>query len=375
MALHVGLVGLPNVGKSTLFNALTNASVPAENYPFCTIDPHVAVTEVPDERLTKMAAIFNSQKIIPTTVQFVDIAGLVKGAASGEGLGNKFLSNVMETDLILHVLRCFDDADITHVDNHVNPSSDFDTIVTELCLKDMESLEKRLKKTEMLMKKAKSSGDAKEVKKLTAEQELLAEVQKALDATDAIKVTQLVSDAREHGITTISLLAAKKFLVVANVGEDEFAEQGYKDNTHYQALISRFGQERVIVASARIEAELAQMESEEAEEMKQDLGITETGLYNIIRTAYHHLGLITFFTCGPKEAHAWSIRRGTKAPAAAGTIHSDLERGFICAETYSCQDMFAEGTEAGLKQSGKMRTEGKEYVIQDGDVINVRFNV
>jgi len=375
MALHVGLVGLPNVGKSTLFNALTKASIPAENYPFCTIDPHVAVTEVPDERLKKMAAIFASKKIIPATVQFVDIAGLVKGAASGEGLGNKFLSNVMETDLILHVVRCFEDKDITHVANHVDPLSDFETIVTELCLKDMESLEKRLKKIDMLMKKAKSSGNAQEVKTLTAEQELLHTLQPLLDSTDAQHVMTTVASALENDVTTIPLLTAKKFLVVANVGEDEFAEDGYTDNTHYQALINHFGADRVIVASARIEAELAQMSEEEAAELKQDLGITQTGLDNIIRTAYQHLGLITFFTCGPKEAHAWSITKGTKAPAAAGTIHSDLERGFICSETYHCSDLFEAGSEAALKQSGKIRTEGKEYIMQDGDTVHVRFNV
>ncbi|MGD1997312.1 MAG: redox-regulated ATPase YchF [Candidatus Dependentiae bacterium] len=372
MALYAGLVGLPNVGKSTLFNALTKSSIPSENYPFCTIDPHTAITNVPDARLEKLATIFDSQKIIPATMQFVDIAGLVKGAAEGEGLGNQFLSNVMGVDLILHVLRCFDDPDITHVHERVNPLEDFEIIMAELCLKDLESLEKRLTKMESVLKKIKHSGTAQELKDATAEHQLLLRLQPLLENgdVDGVRTAML-----ESGNKNVQLLTAKNFLIVANVSEDEFSGNAYENNDHYKALVAKFGAQRVIPVSAKIEAELAQMDDADAQEMMDDLEITQTGLNTIIAKTYANLGLISFYTCGPKEAHAWSIKAGTKAPQAAGTIHSDLERGFICSETYHCDDLFEVGTEAALKQSGKMRTEGKEYVIADGDVIHVRFNV
>lgn len=370
MSIKAGLVGLPNVGKSTLFNALTKSSVPAENYPFCTIEPHVAITEVPDKRLERLMSIFGSIKKIPATVTFVDIAGLVKGAASGEGLGNQFLTHIREVDLILHVLRCFDNADILHTNDKVDPLNDYEIIVSELMLKDIESVQKRLEKMGKLIKGAQAK--PAELKPLVIENELLQKLLPALEHGKEQLVKQLIN---ESTVQTVPLLTGKNFLVIANVSEHELENDAYKQNRHYQSLINHFGSERVIAVCARAEYELSQLPADEAQEMMDMLGITEPSLNSIIRESYHHLGLITFFTCGPKEAHAWPIKRNTTVRNAAGEIHSDLERGFICAEVFNCQDLFDAGSEQKLKETGKIRREGQDYLVHDGDLLEIKFNV
>lgn len=376
MAIQAGLVGLPNVGKSTLFNALTKSSIPAENYPFCTVDPNVAITYVPDKRLDKLAAIFKSQKTIPTTVKFVDIAGLVKGASQGEGLGNQFLGHIMEVDLILHVLRCFEDANITHVHSKIDPVSDFEVICAELMLKDLESINKREERLNSFLKGAKNKlATPQQVKDWNLELEAVVKLKDAINNVDITRVQEIVRQAKEHNIVLIPLLSAKNFLIIANVSESDYTGNQYEENTHYKKLIETFGADRVIPVSAKIESELAQMSDQDAQEMMGSLGIVHRGLDDIILHAYSNLGLIAFFTCGPKEAHAWSIRKGTPVPKAAGEIHSDLERGFICAEVYNCADLFVAGSEQALKTTGKLRTEGKEYIVQDGDLLNIKFNV
>jgi len=370
MSIKAGLVGLPNVGKSTLFNALTKSSVPAENYPFCTIDPHVAITQVPDERIEKLVAVYNSQKIIPATVSFVDIAGLVKGAATGEGLGNQFLSHIREVDLILHVLRCFEDSNITSTQNAINPLDDYSIIVSELMLKDIESIDKRIIKVAQLIKVAKNK--PAELKELEAEQILLTKIKAALEAGDNKEVRALMTPAQA---VITPLLSAKNFLIIANVAEGELEDSKFWDNPHVQKLVTHFGKDRVIPISAKIEYELSRLPDEEAAEMMQMMGIKQRGLDNIIKNSYKNLGLITFFTCGPKEAHAWPIRQGITVRQAAGEIHSDLERGFICAEVFNCADLFELGSEVKVKEKGKMKTEGQDYIVRDGDILNIKFNV
>lgn len=367
MGIKAGLVGLPNVGKSTLFNAITKSSVPAENYPFCTIDPHVAITEVPDERATRLQAVYKSGKIIPSTVTFVDIAGLVKGAAAGEGLGNQFLSHIREVDLIIHVLRCFDDPNVIRTQGTIDPISDYQVIMAELMLKDLESVEKRLPKLE---KQVKYEQNPAELKIYKAEYELLLAIQKALNDANDEQVKALI---RSSSVPTIPLLSAKKILVVANIAETDL--ETYPSNPHYQSLINHFGAEIVIPICVKTEYELAQLPEVEAHELMDMLGIKKKSLDTIIQKSYSHLGLITFFTCGPKEIHSWPILKGISIRKAAGEIHSDLERGFICAEIFSCDDLFELGSEAKVKEQGRIRTEGQDYIVQDCDIVHIKFNV
>lgn len=370
MAIKAGIVGLPNVGKSTLFNALTKSSVPAHNYPFCTIDPHVAITTVPDERLSILKNIYQSQEIIPATVTFVDIAGLVKGAATGEGLGNQFLSNIREVDLIIHVLRCFADENITHVSGSINPLSDYETIVAELMLKDLESVIKRQEKVESLIKASQQKPAI--LKELLAEQALLTQIRAAIDRVDAHAVRTLVNTAPGIGVP---LLSAKKFIVVANIAEDEVENNRWQENNHYQALVKAFGQQSVIALCVKLEYELSQVPDAEHAHMMQAMGVHTSGLDRVIASTYKNLGLITFFTCGPKEIHAWPIKAGTSVRQASGEIHSDLERGFICAEVLGYSDLHSCGSEVKARTVGKIRTEGQEYLVKDGDILNIKFNV
>jgi len=368
MNIKVGLVGLPNVGKSTLFNALTKSSVPAENYPFCTIDPHVAITHVPDPRMNKLQEIYESKKLIPSTISFVDIAGLVKGAAAGQGLGSQFLSNIREADLILHVVRCFEDKSILKEEDRIDPLDDFEVIINELMLKDMESIEKRLAKIESQLKGKSASG--LERKAFDEEKNLLIDINKSLDAVDVKTVRSLFLDAT---VETIPLLSTKNFLIVANISEADI-DNPYS-NQHVLKLQEVFGKETIIPACIRTEYELSQLDEEERAEMMEMLDLKETALIKIIQTSFTNLGMITFFTCGPQEIHAWPIKKGITIRQASGEIHSDLERGFICAEVFNYNDIAEFGTIPKLKEVGKFKTEGQDYIVQDGDIINVKFNV
>jgi len=369
MAISAGLVGLPNVGKSTLFNALTRSSVPAEDYPFCTIDPHLAFTVVPDIRVEKLKELYNSQKTIPSTVQFVDIAGLVKGAASGEGLGNQFLSHIREVSLIIHVVRCFPDTFSASLGER-DPLVDYEIIITELILKDLESIEKRLAKSASLIKAAKS--DQKKLKELETEKIVLEKLIPLLDQGNLDAARALL---QEHPIESLPLICMKNLLVVANLPEQELAEQAYLQNKQFMSLVSRFGKEKVIPVSAKLEHELSLLNPTEQEEMRSMMGVTQDNLAEIIRSTYRELNLITFFTCGPQEIHAWPIPKGLTVRKAAGEIHSDLERGFICAEVYNAHDIIEHKTLSKLKELGKVRTEGQDYIVKDGDIVLIKFNV
>ncbi|RBO55002.1 redox-regulated ATPase YchF [Rhodovulum sp. BSW8] len=364
MGFKTGIVGLPNVGKSTLFNALTRtAAAQAANFPFCTIEPNVGEVAVPDPRLDKLAAIAGSKQIIPTRMTFVDIAGLVKGASKGEGLGNQFLANIRECDAIAHVLRCFEDGDVTHVEGRVDPVADAEVIETELMIADMESIEKRL---QGLVRKVRG-GD----KEAVQQERLLKAALNALNAgRPARTVAVAEDDARAWGM--LQLLTAKPVLYVCNVAEDE-AASGNAFSAAVAAMAEAEGAASVVI-SAKIEEEISQLDPEEAEVFLEELGLEEAGLDRLIKAGYGLLGLETYFTVGPKEARAWTIPVGTSAPKAAGVIHGDFERGFIRAETIAFGDFIAHGGEQGAKDAGKMRSEGKGYVVQDGDVMHFLFN-
>lgn len=364
--MKLGIVGLPNVGKSTLFNAITNAGAQSANYPFCTIEPNVGIVAVPDKRLEKLRDMYDPDKFTPAAIEFVDIAGLVKGASKGEGLGNKFLSNIREVDAIVHVVRCFDNNDIIHVEGSIDPRRDIETIDLELILSDMEILDRRIDRTKKSMKADKG---------LQTELDFFLRVKEALEAGKSARSVDCTEPEREL-LSTVSLLTNKPILFAANLSEDDF-KAGILDNPRLKMVeeLAKTEQAAVMPICAEIEAEISNMEPEEKEMFLSDLGLEESGLDRLITASYALLGLISYLTAGKQEVRAWTIEKGTRAPQAAGKIHTDFERGFIRAEVIAFDDLMACGTMTAAKEKGLVRSEGKEYVMQDGDVVLFRFNV
>ena len=365
--MKLGIVGLPNVGKSTLFNSITKAGAESANYPFCTIDPNVGVVAVPDERLDKLTALYNSEKTTPAVIEFVDIAGLVKGASKGEGLGNQFLANIRECDAIVHVVRCFEDPNVIHVEGTVDPIRDIETINLELIFADIDTLDKRISKTAKL---------ANNVKEAKAELEILKRLKALLEEGKMASAYEAADEEESKFVDSLYLLTSKPVIFAANVSEDDLADDG-ASNSFVQKVreYAAANGNGVFVISARIEEEIADLDEDEKAEYLETLGLTESGLDKLITASYDLLGLMSFLTAGEKETRAWTIKKGTKAPQAAGKIHSDFERGFIRAEVINYQDLLNCGSLAAAREKGLVRSEGKEYVVQDGDTILFRFNV
>ena len=363
--MKIGIVGLPNVGKSTMFNAITNAGAECANYPFCTIEPNVGVVPVPDERLEVLTKMYNAQKTTYATIEFVDIAGLVKGASKGEGLGNKFLSHIREVDSIVEVVRCFEDTNIVHVDGNINPKRDIETINLELIFADMETLDKRI---DNVKKKLKAD------KKFEQELEVLEKIKTALEAGKSARTVELSDEEKEY-IKDIYLLTMKPILYIANVSEEQLANPFEDENVKQVLEYAKEENAEVIPLCVKIEEELAALEGEDKKEMLEALGLEESGLDKVIKASYNLLGLMSFLTAGEPEVRAWTIKKGTKAPAAAGKIHSDIERGFIRAEIVSYDDLIREGSMNSAKEKGLVRSEGKDYIMQEGDIVLFRFNV